>query len=66
MLTVKMEEDQVTLQLSINELSMLNNALNEVCHGIDIPEFSTRMGATMNEAKMLLTEINDIIKNLKK
>jgi hypothetical protein len=38
---------------------MLNNALNELCNGIDLSqsEFETRMGCTVEEAKRLLSEI---------
>jgi len=47
------------LDVSRSELILLNNALNEVCNGVHISdsEFSTRLGASQNEARRLLQEI---------
>lgn len=50
-----------TIELSVNELRLVANALNETCNGIDVPEFATRMGATMNEATRLLSELGEVI-----
>jgi len=36
--------DEATVRLSLAELCIVSNALNEVCHGLDIDGFSTRMG----------------------
>ena len=36
---------------------IINNALNEVCHGVDLEhdgEFASRVGATRSEAQTLL------------
>jgi hypothetical protein len=51
----------ITLKLSQDELLLLNNALNEVCNGvhIDDAEFSTRLGASRNDARRLLERIHD-------
>ena len=47
------------VELTSDELRIINNALNEVCNGIDLRgEFSTRMGCSLEEALMLLTKIN--------
>ena len=46
-----------------NELVILQNALNEVCNGIDIPEFATRLGANRDEALRLLNEIHSTTKD---
>ncbi len=40
--------------LSKAEIGIINNALNEVCNGVDIPEFETRLGCTLSVAKNLL------------
>ncbi len=45
------------IEFSQDELRVINNALNEVCHGIDVPEFQTRMGLTIEEARDLLDKI---------
>jgi hypothetical protein len=48
-----------TVQLSRDELGIINNALNEVCNGIDLEgEFGTRMGCTVEEARAVLAKIH--------
>ena len=47
--------------LSLDELRIINNALNEACHGIDLPEFDTRMGVSMESAKALLKQIGSVV-----
>lgn len=47
----------VTVTLSALEVLILQNALNEVCHGIDIPELHTRIGADEQEISTLLQEV---------
>jgi hypothetical protein len=45
--------------LSQGDLLILNNALNEVCNGVDIEdfEFSTRLGAERSDARQLLAQL---------
>ena len=54
------EEDgrQFTIVLNRDELGLLNNALNEVCNGIDGCEFSTRLGSEREAAKEMLDVIH--------
>ena len=48
----------MTVELTKNELDIINNALNEVCNGIDLEgEFHARMGCTVEEARNLLMKI---------
>lgn len=51
------------VQLSNDELSLINNALNEVTNGIAIEEseFGTRLGASLAEARQLLKRINGLL-----
>lgn len=51
------------VRLSIHELILLSNALNEVCNGADIDdaEFATRLGAERNELRQLLENIGSVI-----
>lgn len=56
--------DVALVYLSKDELLILNNALNEVCHGVKIPAFSTRLGATHEEVKGLLEQISATIDRL--
>ena len=45
-----------SVQLSLQELIVINNSLNEVCNGLRIPEFSTRIGETKEAVEKLLAE----------
>jgi hypothetical protein len=49
------------VRLTLDELRIINNALNEICHGIELPEFETRIGASIERAKSLLNEVGDAI-----
>jgi hypothetical protein len=48
------------LCVTAGELSAINNALNEVCNGIDIEdgEFQTRLGVTRGQLQSLLAQVN--------
>jgi hypothetical protein len=47
------------------ELILLNNALNEALNGIDLSDFDTRLGASRQEAKQLLHQINLLLSKMK-
>ena len=51
------------LILSETELLLVNNALNEICNGIDIDddEFCTRFGANRSTARALLKRVGQLI-----
>jgi len=66
---MKIEEvlkDGIVVQLSEDELVILNNALNEVCHGIEISEFSTRIGASRQKASALLQQIGKLLTSVER
>jgi hypothetical protein len=49
----------MTVELTRDELGIINNALNEVCNGIHLEgEFDTRMGCDVEEARTLLAKIH--------
>jgi hypothetical protein len=55
--------DSATVELTNDDVRMLNNALNEVLHGpdsIDEWEFSLRMGVERSEALDLLAEFRPL------
>jgi len=52
------------IRCSLKDLLIINNALNEVCHGIDLPEFEIRMGTTLQNAKTLLGQVSVVIDNI--
>jgi hypothetical protein len=56
-------DDRYELQASKSELELLNNALNEVCNGVDFSEaeFSTRLGASRTEARRLLRDVTSAL-----
>ena len=49
------------IRLTRGELAIISNALNEICHGIDLPEFATRIGAEPAEARRLLAEFGALL-----
>jgi hypothetical protein len=50
------------IELSREEIGIINNALNEICHGVHIPdwEFATRMGCSRVEARNVLADIHGL------
>ncbi len=47
------------IELTNDELQIINNALNEVCNGIDLEgEFDTRIGCTVDEARAVLAKVH--------
>jgi hypothetical protein len=56
------------VDLPRDELTLLNNALNEVCNGVhdldDDNEFATRLGASREDARRLLGEIGEVLDRL--
>jgi hypothetical protein len=42
------------------DLLILHNALNELCHGIDIPELHARIGADAKEIEALLKQVGSL------
>ncbi|MGH9352432.1 MAG: hypothetical protein ACRD2G_09755 [Terriglobia bacterium] len=58
MTATKLDGAETVIQLSPKELTILNNALNEVCNALDLWEFSTRMGVAKEEVLKLLQEMS--------
>ena len=44
----------MTMRFDDDEILILQNALNYVCHAIDLEEFSTLIGAEREEAERVL------------
>jgi len=59
---IKINKDKIVLELSKDELGVLSNALNEVCNGIEVWEFDTRMGIKIENARIILEFLNSIYK----
>jgi hypothetical protein len=60
MTQVKLALPTATIELSPSELVILVNALNEVCNGLDIAEFATRIGSDRKTAEQLLAEMRSV------
>ena len=55
--------EPVPVLLTVAELVLLNNALNEVLYGVGIeePEFDTRLGGSRAEAERLLARLGKLV-----
>ncbi len=51
---IKINKDQVTLKFSADEMLLISNSLNEICNGIEVNEFETRIETTEDQARILL------------
>lgn len=58
---VSVDEKKTELSLDNNELLIHYSALNEVCNGISVPEFETRIGASKETAFTLLNDLGRIL-----
>jgi hypothetical protein len=57
-----MENGYMLVELTKDELGIINNALNEVCNGINLEgTFDTRMGCTVEEARVVLAKIHGLV-----
>jgi len=54
---VSMDQAEFVLSFSYDELVTINNALNEVCNGVVIPGFESRLGATRRDVERLLASV---------
>ncbi|MFQ3597559.1 MAG: hypothetical protein SNJ66_04380 [Chloroherpetonaceae bacterium] len=61
MKTIKKSDADLEIRLTELELIILCNALNEVAHGIDLAEFETRLGASLNDVEKLLGQLKAVL-----
>jgi len=61
---LRQERDAAEIRLTVAELAIVNNALNEICHGIELPEFDSRIGAERAAAERLLAGIGALLRRL--
>ena len=64
MIKLGQSANSADVRLSKHELSLINNALNELCNGVDIEdaEFAIRLGAEREEMLNLLKNIGSLIR----
>lgn len=53
-----------TISFNLDELLMINSALNETCNGIDVFEFETRTGFSLRELSFFLSQIGALIEEM--
>ena len=58
-------QGKAQVELSYEEALVLNNALNEICNGLNFEEFQTRIGVDREDASWLLREFRDVLKRIK-
>ena len=68
MRVVDVSPESVSVVLTIDELALVNNALNEICHGVhelgDDGEFSIRVGQPRAAGKALLREVGSLLREV--
>mgnify|MGYP001345716305 CR=1 FL=1 len=64
----KLTKAEITLTLTVEEMRILNNAMNETLEelGGDENEFETRMGNSKQKVQELLSAINTLIHQMAK
>ncbi|MDI2113730.1 hypothetical protein [Commensalibacter nepenthis] len=58
---IKIVDKQAGISFSYDELLVVNNIFNEVCNGIDVFEFETRIGKSKEEVCCLLKKLGNIL-----
>lgn len=58
---IQMRDEKLSIEISQEELLILNAAMNEICNGIDVFEFETRIGADRDRVALLLNEIRGCV-----
>lgn len=66
MKVVDISAESSNIGLSLDELLIVNAALNEVCNGMAIFEFETRIGADRERVASLLKEIGLLLDRMEK
>ncbi len=63
MTTARHSEPPAPIAFTADELVMINNALNEVCNGVDFDddEFMTRLGHRREQVRKLLAKVSRLI-----
>lgn len=61
---INSSHDLANVSFSRDELLVLNAALNEICNGVDVFEFETRIGADREFVTALLHEIGSVLDNM--
>uniref|UniRef100_A0A486XI65 Uncharacterized protein n=1 Tax=Rheinheimera sp. BAL341 TaxID=1708203 RepID=A0A486XI65_9GAMM len=66
MKVVDISAESSNIGLTLDELLIVNAALNEVCNGMAIFEFETRLGADRERVALLLKEVGLLLDRMEK
>jgi len=58
---ISLSQSAALMEVTKDDLIMINSALNETCNGIELFEFETRIGFDRERVKRLLNEIGLLI-----
>ncbi|MBY4610980.1 hypothetical protein K6M90_25375 [Rhizobium sp. 9T] len=58
---ISVAEADLMVFTNLEELRILHAALNEICNGIEIFEFETRIGATLEEVNRVMRSLEEIL-----
>jgi hypothetical protein len=61
MKTRKLKENNIEVIVTLTELDILRQCLNEVCNGITVPEFETRIGAEFDDVRSMLQVLREAV-----
>lgn len=58
------KDNKVYIETDLQELSLINNALSEICYGVELGEneIINRLGASYKDIRLLLEDVQSIIK----
>ncbi|MEZ5901350.1 MAG: hypothetical protein R3D51_17870 [Hyphomicrobiaceae bacterium] len=59
-----MERLKAVVEFDLREVLLINNALNEICHGLEIFEFDTRIGVARDKVESLGAEFTSLLDKL--
>lgn len=59
---IVIKKNKIILDVTKEELGVLSNALNEVCNGIEVLPFESRIGVNVEQATNILHSLNLIYK----
>jgi hypothetical protein len=57
-------QDSCAILISLDEITMINNILNEVCNGIHVPDIEDKIGLPREKAKEMLSSINSVMNQM--
>ena len=60
MQVIAIDSNSATIRLSNDDLVLLNNVFNEVCNGLDIADFETRIGRILEEAEQFFHGLKEV------